>query len=282
MRLMMTVAVLAATAGLAADPESQPPHGPWRFEASITPVVGQLNDVWTKHLGLGGQLAIAMSPHMRFVAGGLWNYRWVDSGFENQLRLGLESQRAGSDLNLSLFVPAAAWAGTEFGLLSGQVAAFRFPHRLEFTMAGVVGAASTRAQLKPLSARPDGTFSPPTSGDTGIRPMAGVGAGVHFEFLDRFSARLEVRQFAFAQRTNTVNGCNAEDLRAFDNALRAGRPVTSATTSAGCQVETFDGTDPDTGLKRSNDVPLALGLVRNPSSLFQTYLVAQVSVGVTF
>lgn len=282
MRLLSVVAVLTATAGLAADPESQPSYGPWRFEASITPVLGQINDLWTKHLGLGGQLAIAMSPHMRFVAGGLWNYQWADTGFENQLRLGFESLRAGSDLNLNLFVPAAAYAGTEFGLLSGQVAAFHFPHRLEFTMAGVAGAVSTRAQLKPLSVRQDGTFSPPTSGDTGIRPMFGVGAGIHFEFLERFSARLEVRQFAFAQRTSTVNGCDANDLRAFDNALRAGRPVTSAMTSAGCQVETFDGTDPDTGIKRSNDVPIALGLVRNPGSLFQTYLVAQVSVGVTF
>jgi hypothetical protein len=35
---------------------------------------------------------------------------------------------------------------------------------------------------------------------------------------------------------------------------------------AGCRLDTFDGTDPDTGLKRSNDVPLALGLVRTPSS----------------
>lgn len=282
MRLLSVVAVLMATAGLAADPESQPSHGPWRFEASITPVVGQVNDIWTKHLGIGGQLAIAMSPHMRFVVGGLWNHRWVDSGFENQLRLGLESRSGGVDLNLTLFIPAAAYAGTEFGLLSGQVAAFHFPHRLEFTMSGVVGAVSTRAPLKPESLRVDGSISPATSADTGIRPTFGVGAGIHFEFLEQFSVRLELRQFAFAQRTTSVNGCDANDLRAMDNALRRGTPVTAATTSAGCQVETFDGTDPETGLKRSNDVPLALGLVRNPSSLFQSYLVAQVSVGATF
>lgn len=282
MRLLSVVAVLTATVGLAAGPESQPPHGPWRFEASITPVVGQINDLWTKHLGLGGQLAIAMSPHMRFVVGGLWNYQWADTGFENQLRLGFESLRAGSDLNLNLFVPAAAYAGTEFGLLSGQVAAFHFPHRFEFTMSGVAGAVSTRVQLKPVSARLDGSISPSTSGDAGIRPTLGIGAGLHMEFLERFSLRLEVRHFAIAGRTSSVNGCDANDLRAMDNALRRGTPVTDAMTSVGCRVETFDGTAPDTGLKRTNDLPLALGLVRNPSSLFASYLVAQFSVGVTF
>lgn len=288
MRLLSVVAVLTATAGLAADPESQPSHGPWRFEASITPVVGQLNDIWTSHLGLGGQLAIAMSPHMRFVVGGLWNHQWVDTGFENKLRLGFESRRLAfenrgpADVNLSLFVPAAVYGGTEFGLLSGQVAAFHFPHRLEFTMAGLVGAVSTRAPMKPESLRVDGSVSPATSADTGVRPTFGFGVGVHFEFFERLSVRLEVRQFAFAQRTTSVNGCDLEDLRAIDNALRAGSPVTAAMTSAGCRVETFDGTDPETGLKRSNDVPIALGLVRNSGSLFQSYLVAQVSVGVTF
>lgn len=282
MRLMTAVAVLTAAVALAADPESQPAHGPWRFEASITPVVGQLNDTWTKHLGVGGQLAIAMSPHMRFVVGGLWNHTQVDSGFEAQLRLGLESSASGFDTNLSLFIPAAVYGGTEFGLLSGQVAAFHFPHRIEFTMAGLAGAVSTRAQLKPQSVKQDGSSSPPTSGDTGLRPTLGVGVGVHFEFLERFSARLEVRQLAIPGRTNSVNGCDANDLRAIDNALRAGNPVAAATTSAGCRVETFDGTAPETGLRRSNDVPIALGLVRNSGSLFQSYLLAQVSVGVTF
>ncbi len=282
MRLLSVVAVLTATAGLAADPESQPPHGPWRFEASITPVVGQLNDLVTMQLGMGGQLAIAISPHMRFVVGGVWNYRWVDSGFENQLRIGLETQRGGGGADLNLFVPAAGYAGTEFGLLSGQVAAFHFPHRFEFTMSGVAAAVSTRVQLKPVSARLDGSISPSTSGDAGIRPTVGIGAGLHMEFLERFSLRLEVRHFAIAGRTSSVNGCDLNDLRAMDNALRRGTPVTAAMTSVGCRVETFDGTDPQTGLKRSNDIPLALGLVRNPSSMFESYLVAQFSVGVTF
>ncbi len=278
MRLLSVVAVLTATAGLAADPESQPPHGPWRFEASITPVVGQLNDLVTMQLGMGGQLAIAISPHMRFVVGGLWNHQSVESPFQRQLEVDLNRRATGLERNLSLFIPAAAYAGTEFGLLHGQVAAFRFPHRLEFTMAGLAGAVSTRAQLKPSMLSADGSISPPTSGDAGLRPTMGVGLGLHFEFLERFSARLEVRHFAIPGRTTSVNGCDAKDLQSLDSPLRVPR----GTPSPGCRTETFEVVDPETGLKRANDVPYALGLVREPSSLFVSYLVAQVSVGVTF
>lgn len=278
MRLLSVVAVLTATAGLAADPESQPPHGPWRFEVSITPVVGQLNDLVTMQLGVGGQLAVALSPHMRLVVGGLWNYRAVESSFERQLQLDLNRRVTGDERRLTLFIPAAAYAGTEFGLLHGQVAAFRFPHRLEFTMAGLAGAVSTRVRLKPPTPTADGSISPPTSGDAGLRPTLGVGLGLHFEFLERFSARLEMRHFAIPGRTTSVNGCGANDLQWLDSPLRVPR----GPPSPGCRAESFEGVDPETGLNRANDLPYAVGIVRDPSSLFQSYLVAQVSVGVTF
>jgi len=268
---------------LAADPESQPPYGPWRFEASITPVIGQLNDVWTRHLGVGGQLAIALSPRMRVIMGGLWNHRQEDRGFELKLSLGLERAGSGPDgTELRLFVPSGVYAGTEFALVEGQIAPLRVAHRLEFTFSGLAGVLETRVQLKPANQRPDGSISPATTGDTGLRPTIGVGAGLHFEFLERFSVRLEVRHFALTSRTTSVNGCDRNDLSSMDTALRGGRTVAEARVAPECRVDTFDGTDPVTGLKRSNDLPLAFGLVRNPYAVFSSYLVAQTSVGVTF
>jgi hypothetical protein len=105
---------------------------------------------------------------------------------------------------------------------------------------------------------------------------------VRFEFLERFSVRLDLRGSFFTSRVQTVNGCDADDLRAMDNALRGGREVTTATLTSGCRVDTFDGTDPDSGLRRSNDVPLALGQLRNPSSEWVSLQALQVSFGVVF
>lgn len=152
-------------------------------------------------------------------------------------------------------------AGTEFVLSRGSIEPLRMLHRFELSLVGFAGALSTRAGLKPESARSDGSISPATTGDTGWRPTIGAGIGVRFEFLERFSLRVDLRESFFSSRVQTVNGCNAQDLRAMDNALRGGRPVTSATLTSGCRVATFDGTDEVTGLKRSNDVPLALGLI---------------------
>lgn len=282
MRVFVLFVLLASRLAVAADPESQPAHGPWRFEVSLTPVSGQLNSLWVQHLGLGGQVAIAMSPRMRFLAGGLWNHQWASTDLGRKLDMGLDVWRGRGGTTLDAFVPGLAYVGTEFGLIQGQIAPFRFPHRFELGITGMAGAAATRVELKPVSMGLDGSVSPATSGDAGLRPTLGVGAGLRFEFLERFSFRVEVRHFALSSRVSAINGCGAQDLRAMDNALRGGNPVTSAAVSASCQVASFDGTDPATGFRRSNDVPLAMAHLRNPSSLFQSYLLGQVSLGVTF
>jgi len=148
----------------------------------------------------------------------------------------------------------------KFAFFEGTLAQF------SIVLNGGAGIGGTRHQLKPESARQDGSVSPATYGDTGSRFMAGLGAGFRLQLGQRFAFRLEVRDVVYTARVERVNGCGVDDLRAMDNATRAGRPVSSAMVGAGCRLDTFDGTDPDTGLKRSNDVPLALGLVRTPSS----------------
>jgi hypothetical protein len=281
-RRLVFFAVLASVPALAADPESQPAHGPWRVEVSLSPVVGQLNDLWVRQLGLGGQVAFAMAPHMRFVAGGSWNHTWRTSGMRERLDTGRLPWSGPVGGPTDFFTPAGAWAGTEVGLIHGHVAPFRFPHRFELVVQGLAGAFATRVELKPVSAGADGRVVPPTSGDTGLRPTLAVGAGLHFEFLERFSLRLEVKHFAISSRATSVNGCSVFDLREMDQALRGGSPVTTAAVGQGCRASTFDGIDPDTGYRRSNDVPLALAMLRTPSALFSSLLTGSMSVGVTF
>ena len=96
--------------------------------------------------------------------------------------------------------------------------------------------------------------------------MGSLGAGFRLQFGERFAFRLEVRDLVYTARVDAVNGCDGTDLAAMDRALRAGQKVTSASVAASCRVETFDGVNEATGQNRSTDVPLALNLVRVPSS----------------
>ena len=82
---------------------------------------------------------------------------------------------------------------------------------------------------------------------------------------NRFAIRLEVRDIVYTARVDEVNGCTAGDLGAMDAKLRGGQDVTTAQVSTGCRVETFAGKT-DSGESRSSDVPLALSLVREPTS----------------
>lgn len=278
-RNVIILAALVSGSALASDPESTPLVGPWRVELSVAPVVPQVNGLFVEHVGTSAQVAVVVAPHLRVFVSGAWNWRAGQSQFAGHF---LDQSRIEGPVPSNLLVSAAVHAGTEFVLSRGTITPLHFAHRFELSMVGFAGGLSTRVGLKPEVTLADGTLSPATTGDTGWRPTIGAGIGVRFEFLERFSLRVDLRESFFSSRVQTVNGCGFEDLRAMDNALRGGRPVTSATLTAGCHVATFDGTDADTGLKRSNDVPLALGLVRNPSAEWVSLQALQVSLGVVF
>jgi len=96
--------------------------------------------------------------------------------------------------------------------------------------------------------------------------MGSLGAGFRLQLGERFAFRLEVRDVVYTARMERVNGCNVDDLRAMDMKIRSGQDPSTATVGATCNVDTFTGTIENTDIKRSNDVPLALNLVRIPSS----------------
>lgn len=265
-----------STSVFAADPESAVP---WRAEVSLTPFTTQLNGLWVQHHGSGLQVAVAVSRRFRLLAGVTHHWSAGGSGFrtdfQDNLRVDVQQYPT------KLLAKTVLLVGSEAVLARGSVAPLRAPHRFELVFQGLIGATSSSVELKPENARQDGSLSPPTFGEAGLRFTAGAGIGFRFEFLERFSLRAEVRSVLFSDRISRVNGCDASDLRAMDGALRGGQPVTTAAVSAGCEVGRFDGVNAD-GLRRSNDVPLALGVVRNPSSEWTALVSGQLSFGVTF
>lgn len=280
-RWLLVLVALVSSSSFASDPEST---APWRVELAVTPVSAQVNGLFVEHVGLGAQVAVVLAPRIRIFASGTWNWHASESRLARELfRTGRASpNRIDQNDSSGLFISMGLVGGTEFVLSRGSIQPFHFPHRFELSMVGFAGALSTKAQLKPETDRTDGSLSPATFGDTGWRPTIGAGVGVRFEFLERFSVRVDLRGSFFSSRVQTVNGCNVDDMRAMDNELRRGRPVIVAQLTPVCRVSSFDGTDPDTGLKRSNDVPLALGLVRNPSGEWASLQAVQVSFGVVF
>lgn len=235
-----------------------------RFEVTLYPVSLQVNGKFTQHFGTMGQLTYHLQENFGLMITGGGNWFNSESSLNGEL---VEKARVEAQAASSLLWTWGVLGGVEVTPIYGKFAFFEGTlAQFSFVLNGGAGIGGTRHQLKPESARQDGSISPATYGDTGYRFMAGLGAGFRLQLGQRFAFRLEVRDVVYTARVERVNGCGSDDLRAMDNALRAGRPVTSAQVGATCRVDTFDGTDPETGLKRSNDVPLALGLVRNPSS----------------
>jgi hypothetical protein len=77
-----------------------------------------------------------------------------------------------------------------------------------------------------------------------------------------------------------VNGCNQDDLNSMNKEALAGRAVTGAMTSSGCETVRFDGIENDR--KKSDDLPLALRLVRQQSSDVLNNLGFYLGIGFTF
>lgn len=267
MRLAIVISLCGAFSAIAE---------PWRAEISASPVVVQLNNTWEQHVGVGANVAFAVSENMRVTAGGVWNHTWHTTKLPDILSLGFEA--LGSR---GFFIPAAAWVGTEFVVINATIEPFHFAHRLEWLVSGMAGVTSRRIELRPESVRTTGEISPATSGDIGAQPIFGAGTGFRFSFLDRFSIRLEIRYLTVSTGAKTVNGCTRDDLTVFDAATRSARPINSVTPSATCDISTFLGND-QYGRRQSNDVPLALSIVRNPGGDTRSFVTAQLSVGVAF
>lgn len=236
-----------------------------RRELILFPVAMQVNGKFTQHFGTFGSFVWHLQENFGLQITGGYNWYNAESGFNAEL---VEKVRAEAQAATSLLWTWGVMGGVEvtplyakFAFFEGTLATF------SIVINGGAGVGGTRHQLKPESVASDGTtVSPATYGDTGARFMGSLGAGFRLQLGQRFAFRLEVRDVVYTAKVDSVNGCNSMDLKAMDDKIRGGQPIESAVVGGSCNVQSFTGTDPDTGYKRSNDVPLALNLVRLPSS----------------
>ncbi|MEW5737703.1 MAG: outer membrane beta-barrel domain-containing protein [Myxococcota bacterium] len=233
-------------------------------ELVLFPVALQVNGKFTQHFGTFGSFVWHLQENFGLQITGGYNWYNAESGFNQEL---VEKVRAEAQAATSLLWTWGVMGGVEvtplyakFALFEGTLATF------SIVLNGGAGVGGTRHQLKPESQATDGSVSPATYGNTGARFMGSLGAGFRLQLGQRFAFRLELRDVVYTAKVDSVNGCNSMDLKAMDDKLRAGQPIESAVVGGGCDVSSFTGTDPDTGYRRSNDVPLALNLVRLPSS----------------
>lgn len=233
-------------------------------EIVLYPVAMQVNGKFTQHFGTMGSFVWHLQENFGLMLTGGYNWYNVESAFNGEL---VEKFRVEAQAATSLLWTWGAMGGVEvtplyakFSFFEGTLAHF------SVVLSGGAGVGGTRHQLKPESTRSDGTISQATYGDTGARFMGTLGVGFRLQLGERFAFRLEVRDVVYTARMERVNGCNVDDLRAMDQKLRMGQDVGTAQVSGQCDLQSFTGTIEGTDIKRSNDVPLALNLVRVPSS----------------
>lgn len=235
-----------------------------KSEIVLYPVAMQVNGKFTQHFGTMGSFVYHLQENFGLQISGGYNWYNVESSFNGEL---VEKFRVEAQAATSLLWTWGVMGGVEVSPLYGKFTLFEgtLAH-FSFVLNGGVGAGGTRHQLKPETVKTDGTISQATYGDTGARFMGALGAGFRLQLGQRFAFRLEVRDVVYTARMERVNGCNVDDLRAMDIKIRGGQDPATAMVGASCNVETFTGTIEGTDIKRSNDVPLALNLVRIPSS----------------
>lgn len=209
----------------------------------------QINGKFTQHFGLGLGYIFHLQENFGFQLSGYYNAYAEESAFVGEL---VEKVRSEPQAATSLLNTWGALAGVEFTPVYGKFALFS-ETLLHFSIVlnGGIGIGGTRHQLKPVN-----EAGPATYGNTGLRFLGGLGGGFRLQIGKHVAVRIEVRDVVYTARVDNVNGCNTQDLRAMDNALRAGMKHTSANVSGGCNASSF----------ASTDVPLANNLVKPPIS----------------
>jgi outer membrane beta-barrel protein len=219
----------------------------------------QVNGKFTQHAGPALSILWHVQENFGFWVGGFYNPLAVESNFNSEL---IEKTRSEAQAATSLLSVWGAMGGVEVTPLYGKFALFDgvLAH-FSLVLNGGAGAGGTKHQLKPVNATGPATF-----GDTGTKFLGEVGGGFRLQLGKYVALRLEIKDIIYTARVEAVEGCDSEDLRAMDTVIRGGRPVTDASVAPACNIDRFDGINPDTNQRNSTDVPLAYNLVRTPSS----------------
>jgi outer membrane beta-barrel protein len=228
-------------------------------ELVLFPVVPQLNGRFTDHLGTQGAFVWHLQENFALQVTGGGNWLSGESAFNADLanRAQVAAQAASS-----LLWTWGLMGGVEVSPVYGKFAWFdgTLVH-FSLVLSGGAGAGGTRHQLKPATPRPDGSTSPASFGDTGVKFLGSLGAGFRLRLGEHVALRLEVRDVLYTARVEQVNGCGVADLISLQARVAASLPLEGTPVGAGCDLRPFLGRSP-AGDTRTSDVSLALQLVQ--------------------
>lgn len=235
-----------------------------RFEFVLYPVSAQVNGGFTQHFGTMGAFIWHLQERFGLFVTGGGNWYAAESSFNEELatRAGVVAQSAAS-----LLWTWGVAGGVEVAPVYGKFALFdsTLVH-FELIVNGAAGAGGTAHMIKPVTRRSDGTMSPASYGDTGVKFLGSLGLGVRVRIGAHWALRLELRDVVYTARVSSVNGCGVDDLSAIDSAAATGQDPANATVSAGCQLSRFSGRTA-AGDARSNEARLALDLLKGPGGV---------------
>jgi outer membrane beta-barrel protein len=201
-----------------------------RWELSLFGPV-QVNPKFTIHAGVSVEAAYHLRENLAVQLGVTWFPLAVQSTLSEEL---LTKASEAPETAEAFLLRGDAVAGLELMPVYGKLNVFDGKIlRLGMYLNAGLGLAKTRLQLRPSTDETTGR----TFGDTGYRPMASLGAGFRVFVSDRFTVRLELRDFAYSGYVSSVNGCNRADVIKIQ-----AKPLTATGLSAGCDQNAF-GTD---------------------------------------
>jgi outer membrane beta-barrel protein len=243
--------------------EPRPSAYAGKFELLAFPMQVQVNGTFTQHVG--GGLGFGWHPQENFglQLSGFYNALAQESDFNGEL---IEKVRTEAQSSTTLLVEWGTLLTAELSPFHGKFALGEDLVHFSVLFSGGGGLGGTKHQLKPMN-----ESGPATYGNTGVRPMGALGAGVRLQYGKRFSVRLEVRDLVYMSGVSSVNGCNRDELRRMDAAFRGGA---LGELNPSCSFENFSG--------RPNDVALANNLTKDTSNGLLHLVGLQLGVGFLF
>jgi len=237
-------------------------------EVVLYPAVPQANGKFTQHVGSAASLVYHLHENFGLQITPQYNWYSSDSAFNQEL---VDKVRQEGLAASTLLLNWGVQGGVEVTPLYGKFAFFDSTlAQFQVVLSGGAGLGSTRHLLRPAAQDKPASF-----GDTGNKFLGSVGGGFRVQLGDRFALRLEVRDLVYTARVDHVNGCSAGELGqmrdVFDRLTREQLDAPDAISSQvavspGCQVQKFEGIDPQRNESRAYDIRQALSLVEEPSS----------------
>ncbi|MFT3707962.1 MAG: hypothetical protein QM817_09930 [Archangium sp.] len=261
-RSVVVVAVLVASSALAQPvgeevvERGSPPAGIQpRLELLLYPVRAQINPLYTNHVGSSGAVQLRLSDSFAFMISGGYDWFSSVSPFNAQL---VENFRVEEQASQSLLWTWSTLAGVEVSPAFGQLRVGNSGTRFGLFLNGGLGAGGSRHQLIPATE----LRASPMYGDTGVRFLGSLGAGLRVQLGERLTIRLEVRDVAASGAVSTVNGCSGADLRTIQRSFNLADDFESGSIGSSCRTDAFmDGSGPS----RLAGVSSALSLTQSNS-----------------